>query len=60
LLKNDKLLLIIDKPISIILPSLHIENNSMNDNITNDTKFVMRKNSIQKEKKKIVDEHFGL
>lgn len=60
LLKNDKLLLIIDKPISIILPSLHIENNSMNDNITNDTKFVMRKNSIQKDKKKIVDEHFGL
>jgi len=60
-LKSDNIMIVIDKPISIILPGIHIENHVLSDNITNeDTKYVMRKSTQPKDKKKIINEHFGI
>jgi len=64
LLKNERLFLVVDKPLTRILPELHQDNDDfiINNKIIPSNTFQMKKKLIQKKKTKsnILNEQFGL
>lgn len=61
LLKNERLLLIVDKPLTRSLPELHEDNDNFifNKNI-NDTNFKLKRNSNKKTKSEIFENNFNM
>jgi hypothetical protein len=63
LLTNDRLLLIVDKPLTRILPELHEENNDFllnnNTNVSSSSFQIKKKTKKNNSKNDIVNEKFG-
>ena len=64
LLNNDRLFMVVDKPLTKILPELHEENNDfiLNKNaISSNSRYqIKRKSSKPSSKNNIVNENFGM
>ena len=63
LLQNDRLFMIVDKPLTKILPELHEENNDFivnNNSISSSTYQIKRKTNKPNSKNNILNENFGL
>lgn len=62
LLSKERLLLVVDKPLTRVLPELHQDNDDfmMNSNATNNaSKYVIKKATVKKSKKDIISSNFG-
>lgn len=62
LLKNERLLLIVDKPLTRQLPELHQDNDDyiMNNSIQSCSKYKLRRRGTKQSKNEILNENFGL
>ena len=63
LLKNERLLLVVDKPLTRILPELHEDNDDFlisNKSIPASKKYVLRRNVNKQSKTEILNENFGI
>jgi hypothetical protein len=62
LLKNERLLLIVDKPLTIQLPELHQDNDEhiINNSIPSTAKYKLRRKGVKQTKNEILNETFGL
>jgi hypothetical protein len=62
LLKNERLLLIVDKPLTIQLPELHQDNDEhiINNSIPSTAKYKLRRKGVKQSKNEILNETFGL
>ena len=63
LLKNERLFLVVDKPLTRILPELHEENDDfiINNKIIPSNTYQIKRKMMQKQSKNnIVNEHFGI
>ena len=63
LLKNERLLLVVDKPLTRILPEIHEDNDEFlitNKNVLSNNKYTLKKSSKQVSKNSIVHDTFNL
>jgi len=65
LLKNERLLLIMDKPLIRILPELHEDTddyllNSQGIKAASSNKYILNQKNLQKSKNDILNQHFNL
>jgi hypothetical protein len=62
MLRNDRLFLIVDKPLTRIFPNLHEDNDNyiITQNSLNSNAFVKNKKNISTNKNYILNETFGI
>ena len=63
LLKNERLLLVVDKPLTRILPEIHEDNDEFlitNKNVLSNNKYTLKKSSKQVSKNRIVHDTFNV
>ena len=59
LLNKESLILIVDKPLTRVMPELYEDNNQINNNLTTDNKFSLKRTVQKKNKTNIMSENFG-